>query len=82
MIVVFGELNDPRAVDRLLEKTNDPSRNVRLAAIHALLQIDDPRVKKLFRFDPDASDSPLRKELPALIREIERKEQAWKLDSR
>jgi HEAT repeat protein len=78
MIVVFGELNDPRAIDPLLERANDPSRDVRLAAIHALMQMDNPRVKEIFSHSGDLADSPLPQDLPSLMIEIKRKEQGWK----
>jgi len=78
-IDALAELNDPRAIDPLLERVNDPSRDVRLVAVHALTQIDHPRAKDIFRKGLDEPESPLPKDFRELMKEIEHIERIWKM---
>jgi HEAT repeat protein len=76
-IDALAKLNDPRAIDPLLARVNDPSRGVRLVAIHALLQIDHPRASDILRENPDAPESRLPNDFRDLGKEIEAIERLW-----
>lgn len=70
LIVAVAELEDPRVVDLLLERTHGPDRVVRSTAIQTLMRIDVPRVTELFDNAANDPELPLPEDWEDLVNEI------------